>query len=220
MNNYSYLGDKEKYHVYPLKIYLSSEDAVVVMYTGALYNENYEIQNTTCVVNKNYFYKRIEELKKYNSTTIEDSGIKIKINLYENNCDVIVSNNEISTTVKENDTRFQKWLLTIDLRKSKRIQTFIPISLESEFSFEYGAMVDISESGFKICLNSSIKDNGTVILSIFDDMLPTGNIYCETKHESVVGDKYYYGLSLKEVSPEVKYRLSEILERESKHTRK
>lgn len=218
MSNYSYLGNKEKYHVYPLKIYLSSEDAVVIMYTGALYNEKYEIQNTTCVVNKDYFYKRIYELKKYKTTTIEDNGIKITVNLYEKKCDVIVSSNDSSVAITETDTRFQNWLLSIDLRKSKRVETYIPISLETEFSFEYGAMVDISESGFKICVNSRIKNMGTVVLSIFDDHLPTGNIYCDIRHESFHKNKYYYGLSLGKVSEEIKYRLKEIVERESKKT--
>lgn len=220
MSNYDYLGNKEKYHVYPLKIYLSSEDAVVIMYTGALYDEFYEIQNTTCVVSKNYFYKKIDELKKYNTTVIEDQGISITINLYENSCDIVIANSKASVNVVEKDTRFQHWLLSIDLRKSKRIETYIPISVESEFSFEYGAMIDMSESGFKICLNSKLNNMGKVILSIFDDVLPTGDIYCEVKHESYSNGKYFYGLSILNVSPEGSYRLKEILEREkSKYNR-
>lgn len=214
MGNYDYLGNKEKYHVYPLKIYLSHEDAVVVMYTGALYDESYEIQNTTCVISKNYFYKKIDELKKYHTTTIQDQDISITINLYENNCNVIVANSKASVDIVEEDTRFQHWLLSIDLRKSKRIETYIPVSVESEFSFEYGAMIDMSENGFKVCLNSKLNNMGKVILSIFDDTLPTGDIYCEVKHENYNNGKYFYGLNILNVSAEGSYRLKEILERE------
>lgn len=214
MGNYDYLGQNGKYHVYPLKIYLSSADAVVVMYTGALYDEEYEIQNTTCVVSKTYFYKKINELKKYNTTIIEDHGISITINLYENSCNVIVANSKAAIDVIEEDNRFKNWLLSIDLRKSNRIETYIPISIESEFSFEYGAMVDMSETGFKICLNSKLNNMGKVILSIFDEVLPTGDIYCNVKHESYNNNKYVYGLEVVNVSAEGRYRLMEILERE------
>lgn len=214
MSNYDYLGKEEKYHVYPLKIYLSSEDAVVVMYTGVLYDESYAIQNTTCVISKNYFYTKLNELNKYKTTVIEDQDVSITIHIYENSCKVIVANSNVSVEVIESDTRFKNWLLSIDLRKSNRIETYIPISIESEFSFEYGAMMDMSEHGFKICLNSKLNNMGKVILSIFDDVLPTGDIYCAVKHESYKNDKYTYGLEIMNISAEGRYRLMEILERE------
>lgn len=220
MGNYDYLGKQEKYHVYPLKIYLSSEDTVVVMYTGVLYDEAYEIQNTTCVISKTYFYTKINELKKYKTTTIEDNGVAITINLYDKSCKVIVSNNKASIDVIEEDTRFTTWLLSIDLRKSNRIATCIPISMESEFSFEYGAMIDMSEHGFKICLNAKLNNMGKVVLSIFDDTLPTGDIYCAVKHESYNNNKYIYGLEIINVSAEGRYRLKEILEREKSKSNK
>lgn len=214
MNNYDYLGTNGKHHRYPLKIYLSHDNTVVVMYTGALYNNDFEIQNTMCVISKSYFYGVIDKLKKYKTASIVDGDVHIEIKLYEKSCSIIVGNKDVTTEIKETDIRFQKWLLSIDLRKSKRVKTLIPVSLESDFSFEYGAMLDISSTGFKVALNDKLHTLDDVMLSIFDDQLPVGGVLCNIKHERVQNNKYVYGLDILEASQESEYRLREILSRE------
>lgn len=216
MSNYDFLGTKERHHIYPLKIYLSKDNTVVVMYTGALFSENFQIQNTTCVISKDYFYKVIDELKKFKTATIRDGEISIKIDIYEKKCNVTVGNKNTFIEVKEEDLRFQQWLLSIDLRKAKRVKTLIPVSVESEFSFEYGAVLDISQTGFKIALNAKLNSLDSVSLSIFDDEFPVGEIYCAIKHETMKNGKYIYGLEIERVSNEAEYRLNEIFNRECK----
>lgn len=214
MRNYDYLGTKEKHHVYPLKIYLSKENTVVVMYTGALYSDNFQIQNTTCVISKNYFYKVVDELKKFKTATIRDGEIFIKIDIYDKSCKITVGNEDACTEVIEEDLRFQQWLLSIDLRKAKRVKTLIPVSVESEFSFEYGAILDISQTGFKIALNEKLNSLDCLSLSIFDDEFPVGEIYCAIKHETNKNGKYIYGLEISSISREAEFRLNEIFARE------
>lgn len=215
MSNYDYLGEKEKRHIYPLKIYLSKNDTVVIMYTGALYDNNFQIQNTTCVVSKARFYTAIENLKEYGSTTFTDGDLKVKIDLYEKHCDINISNKFAETTFIETDTRFQKWLISIDLRESKRVETLIPISVETEEQFEYGAMLDMSNAGFKVALMSKMDVGSIIKISIFDNEYPVGNIKCEIRHETIVKDKFIYGLKIVEIDNESEAILIKILNRES-----
>lgn len=216
MSNYDYLGTKEKRHMYPLKIYLSKNDTVVIMYTGALYNDNFQIQNTTCVITKAMFYNAIENLKKMNSTIFTDGDLKIKIDLFEKYCDIKVYNKFAEVSVTETDTRFQKWLLSIDLRESKRVETLIPISVETADRFEYGAMLDMSKSGFKVALISGMNVGDIIKISVFDDEYPVGNIKCEIRHETIIKDKYVYGLKIIGMDEDSEYVLKKILERESR----
>lgn len=215
MSNYDYLGERERRHVYPLKIYLSKNDTVVIMYTGALYNNSFQIQNTTCVMNKTRFYSAIENLKEYGSTTFTDGDLKIQIDVFEKSCDINISNKFTEVTVTETDTRFQKWLLSIDLRESKRVETLIPISVETEKQFEYGAMLDMSNTGLKVALMSKMNIGDIIKVSIFDNEYPVGNIICEIRHETIANDKFIYGLKIVEIARESECALMEILNRES-----
>ena len=212
MGNYNNLIDSQ--YRRPLKIYLSKENAVVIMYTGTLYDNTFEIQNTTCVVSKEYFYKALDELREYATTTIIDNELSIKIDTYEGYCSITVSNKNAKVEVIE-ESKFKDWLLSIDLRTSKRIETRIPVSVESEFSFEYGTMIDISVSGCQIAVDSKINTMGYITLSIFDDIYPVGDVICEIKRESNRNNKFLYGLEIKQISPEAEYRLREIVNKES-----
>lgn len=216
MSHYDYLGEKKKHRTYPLKIYLSKENSVVVMYTRALYSENFQVLNTTCVVSKTYFYKVIDELKKYRTSTIKDGDVTIKIDLYDKYCEITAGDKETVDKVKETDLRFQEWLLSIDLRRKKRVKALIPISIESEFSFEYGAILDLSETGFKIALNNKLNGLDDISLSIFDEEFPVGDIKCVIKHESTKEDKFIYGLEIKDIDFVAQDKLSEIFNRENK----
>lgn len=216
MSNYDYLGERERHHIYPLKIYVAKNDTVVIMYTGAVYSNKFQIQNTTCVVNKARFYNEIENLKKYATATFTDGDLKIKIDLFEKHCDINISNEFTEITVTETDTRFQRWLLSIDLRESKRVETLIPISVETDERFEYGAMLDMSNTGFKIALISKMDVGDIIKISIFDNEHPVGDIKCEIRHETIVKDKFIYGLKIIEIGRESEDILMKILNREFK----
>lgn len=217
--NYDYLGEKRKYKSYPLKIYLSKDNTVVVMYTKALYSENFQVLNTTCVINKTYFYKIIEQLKRDRTAIIQDGSVSIKIDLYDKHCEITAGDGDTVDKIKETDLRFQQWLLSIDLRKSKRVKALIPISIESEFSFEYGAILDLSETGFKIAVNNKLHTLDDVSVSIFDEQFPIGDIKCIVKHESTKENKYLYGLEIKDIDYNAQGKLTEIFNRENKKTK-
>lgn len=214
--NYDYLGEKKKHTTYPLKIYLSKENSVVIMYNRALYTDSFNVLNTTCVVSKTYFYKVIDELKKHKTSTIKDGNFSIKIDLFDKYCEVTAGDNHTTDRVKETDLRFQDWLLSIDLRRSKRVKALIPVSVESETSFEYGAIIDLSETGFKIALNNRLNNLDDIHLSIFDEEFPVGDIKCVIKHESTKEDKFLYGLEIKDIDFIAQDKLSEIFDREKK----
>lgn len=214
--HYDYLGEKKKHKTYPLKIYLSKENSVVIMYTRVLYSDNFQVLNTTCVVSKTYFYKVIDELKKYRTSTIKDSDVFIKIDLFDKYCEITAGDKHTTDKVRETDLRFQEWLLSIDLRRKKRVKTLIPISVESDLSFEYGAIIDLSETGFKIALNNKLNSFDDISLSIFDEEFPVGDIKCVIKHESTREDKFLYGLEIKDIDFIAQDKLSEIFNRENK----
>ena len=201
-------------HIYPLKIYISPNNDVVVTYTGAFYKD-FVIQDVTFIIEKKRFYKIIEELNQRKFVKIVDNDMYIKVEIFKKECKVTVGDSKNNAISVEKDMNFAKWLLSIDLRKSKRINAMLPISVHSTDIFEYGAIQDISETGFKIALNSHIPNNSMLTINIFDEEYPIGNIYCQVKSIQAARGKYIYGVNIEGISSIDEIKLKRLIERET-----
>lgn len=197
--------------LYPLKVYLSANDAVVLSYSGNFFADNFEVEDISCIVPKTDFYNILKTLESSKYVKINYGKKSISILDGDSYTKTTISNGNKEEVIVEKDRGFIDWLLSIDLRKSERVNGVFPVSVENKDVFGYGNSIDISNSGFKIELDVELKEAEKINLNIFDKDYPISSCVCDVRYKKQVGDKFVYGLRILDITIENIYNLDHLI---------
>lgn len=201
-----------RYLNYPLKVYLNADKSVILSYTGLFYKNEFEVQDITCLISKDKFYKHMEDLKKRGQCLINTDICSIKITVYNETYELVVSNYEKEITIVKEDRYFINWLLSINLRKSNRIKADIPVSFDNGITFGYGVIRDMSIGGFKLELKQKLDVDEKIWISIFDEKNSVSNCICKIRRAIEEENSYIYGIEIDEIDNNNNYNLENLIE--------
>ena len=196
---------------YPIKVYLTNNDSVVMSYANNFYVSDFEVEDISCLIPKSDFYNMLKKLNEIGNIKISYGDKSIQINDQKTYTKIIVSNGMKEEVIIEKERGFLEWLLSIDLRKAERIEKIIPISIENEEIFGYGQSLDISSSGFKITTNIELCENEKININIFDKSYPISSCLCDVRYKKEEKDEFIYGLRILDITIENLYNLDHLV---------
>ena len=205
------MSGNTKINAYPIKVYLSKNDSVVISYADVFYVDEFEIDDISCVIPKGDFYNILKTLHETGNIKVSYGQKSIQIIDHTTYTKIIVSNGTKDITIVEKERGFMNWLLSIDLRKAERVPGIYSISVENEDVFGYGRTLDISSSGFKIELDVELTQGEKINLNIFDKEYPISSCLCDVRYVGQSYGKFIYGLRILDITIENIYNLDCLL---------
>lgn len=205
------MSGNTKINAYPIKVYLSKNDSVVISYADVFYVDEFEIDDISCVIPKGDFYNILKTLHETGNIKVSYGQKSIQIIDHTTYTKIIVSNGTKDITIVEKERGFMNWLLSIDLRKAERVPGIYSISIENEDVFGYGRTLDISSSGFKIELDVELTQGEKINLNIFDKEYPISSCLCDVRYVGQSYGKFIYGLRILDITIENIYNLDCLL---------
>ena len=205
------MSGNTKISAYPIKVYLSKNDSVVISYADVFYVDEFEIDDISCVIPKGDFYNILKTLHETGNIKVSYGQKSIQIIDHTTYTKIIVSNGTKDITIVEKERGFMNWLLSIDLRKAERVPGIYSISVENEDVFGYGRTLDISSSGFKIELDVELTQGEKINLNIFDKEYPISSCLCDVRYVGQSYGKFIYGLRILDITIENIYNLDCLL---------
>lgn len=205
------MSSRNRATTYPIKVYLTSNDSVVMSYANNFYISDFEVEDISCLIPKSDFYNMLKQLNEVGNVKISYGDKSIQINDQTTYTKIIVSNGTKEEIIIEEERGFMEWLLSIDLRKAERVEKVMPISIENEEIFGYGQSLDISSSGFKIVADIELSEGEKINLNVFDKSYPISSCLCDVRYKKEEKDKFIYGIRILDITIENLYNLDHLV---------
>ena len=196
---------------YPIKVYLTNNDSVVMSYSGNFFVNEFEVEDISCIIPKADFYNLLKKLHETRNVKVSYGDKSIQIHQKNNITEITISSGEKQEVIFEEDRDFINWLLSIDLRKAERIEKNLPISVENNEIFGYGNSIDVSSSGFKIELDLELNEGEKININVFDKNYPISSCLCDVRYKNEVNGKFIYGLRILDITIENIYNLDHLI---------